>query len=161
MRAEVAEDWALARLVKAGGYRLIMAQGRDILRARVYASFGALWRGYAKTLFPAAGRSLPRVELTVAALTSYGLLPPARLARDTAALARGRDPDAPRRVRLGLAQVAPLLALRMALARYLGVSPLYALAYPLAVLLGDGMLLWSAYRYLSGRGMSWKGREYD
>ena len=49
----------------------------------------------------------------------------------------------------------------MALARYLGVSPLYALAYPLAVLLGDGMLLWSAYRYLSGRGMSWKGREYD
>ena len=76
------------------------------------------------------------------------------------ALARGRDPDAPRRVRLGLAQVAPLLALRMALARYLGVSPLYALAYPLAVLLGDGMLLWSAYRYLSGRGMSWKGRTY-
>ena len=53
-----------------------------------------------------------------------------------------------------------MLALRAGLARYLGLNPLYALIYPLAVLLGDGMLFWSAWCYRSGRGMPWKGRTY-
>ncbi|HMA34202.1 MAG TPA: glycosyltransferase [Chloroflexia bacterium] len=164
VRGEVAEDWALARRVKAAGYRLQMAPGRAILRARVYASLGQLWDGFSKTLFPAAGRSVPRVVLTLALLSGYGLLPPIRLA--IAVLALARAPAAPeraraaRRVGLGLAQVLPLLALRGAIDHYLGISPGYALTYPLAVLLGDGMLLWSAWRYVSGRGMRWKGRTY-
>ncbi len=160
VRGDVAEDWALAHRVKGAGYRLVMAQGPAILRARVYAGLGDLWGGFSKTLFPAAGRSLPRVALTILALTGYGVVPPVRLALAALALRHGGRRDA-RRVRLGLIQVVPMLLLRGALARYLGLPPGYALAYPLAILLGDGMLLWSAWRYLSGRGLAWKGRTYD
>jgi chlorobactene glucosyltransferase len=160
VRGDVAEDWALAHRVKGAGYRLVMAQGPAILRARVYAGLGDLWAGFSKTLFPAAGRSLPRVALTILALTGYGVVPPVRLALAALALRHDGRRDA-RRVRLGLIQVVPMLLLRGALARYLGLPPGYALAYPLAILLGDGMLLWSAWRYLSGRGLAWKGRTYD
>jgi glycosyltransferase involved in cell wall biosynthesis len=160
VRGDVAEDWALAHRVKGAGYRLVMAQGPAILRARVYAGLGDLWGGFSKTLFPAAGRSLPRVALTILALTGYGVVPPVRLALAALALRHDGRRDA-RRVRLGLIQVVPMLLLRGALARYLGLPPGYALAYPLAILLGDGMLLWSAWRYLSGRGLAWKGRTYD
>jgi glycosyltransferase involved in cell wall biosynthesis len=160
VRGDVAEDWALAHRVKGAGYRLVMAAGPAILRARVYAGLGDLWAGFSKTLFPAAGRSLPRVALTILALTGYGVVPPVRLALAALALRHGGRRDA-RRVRLGLIQVVPMLLLRGALARYLGLPPGYALAYPLAILLGDGMLLWSAWRYLSGRGLAWKGRTYD
>jgi len=160
VRGEVAEDWALAGRVKAAGYRLLMAQGREILRARVYAGFGELWSGFSKTLFPASGRSLGRVALVAAALTWYGSLPPLRLGLAAFALARARNGAARRRLEHSLAQVVPMLALRGVLDHSLGISPLYGFAYPLAVLLGDGMMLWSAWRYLSGRGMGWKGRNY-
>jgi chlorobactene glucosyltransferase len=163
VRGEVAEDWALAHRVKGAGYRLVMAAGPAILRARVYAGLGDLWAGFSKTLFPAAGRSIPRVALTGLALTGYGVVPPVRLALAVRTLGRsgGCDERARRRVRLGLIQVVPMLLLRGVLARYLGLSPGYALTYPLAILLGDGMLIWSAWRYLSGRGLAWKGRTYD
>jgi chlorobactene glucosyltransferase len=161
VRGEVAEDWALAHRVKGAGYRLVMAQGSAILRARVYAGLGELWAGFSKTLFPAAGRSIPRVVLSILALTGYGVVPPVRLALAALALRHGGRRDARRRVRLGLIQVVPMLGLRGVLARYLGLPPGYALTYPLAILLGDGMLVWSAWRYLSGRGLAWKGRTYD
>ncbi len=163
VRGEVAEDWALARCVKRAGYRLLMAQGRSLLRARVYAGLGELWAGFSKTLFPAGGRSLWRVAGVIALLTVYGVLPPLRLLRAAARLARrpGQTHGADReRFVLALAQVGPLLAVRAALSRYLGLSPWMAVTYPLAILMGDAMLLWSAWRYRSGRGMTWKGRRY-
>jgi chlorobactene glucosyltransferase len=159
VRGEVAEDWALARRVKGAGYRLRMGQGRTILRARVYAGLGDLWRGFSKTLFPASGRSLPRILGVIGLLTLYGVLPFGRLLFAGWGLARGRA-GARRRLALALAQVGPLLAVRVAVARFVGLPPLFALTYPLSIILGDGMLLWSAWRYLSGHGMSWKGRRY-
>jgi hypothetical protein len=101
------------------------------------------------------------VVLSILALTGYGVVPPVRLALAALALRHGGRRDARRRVRLGLIQVVPMLGLRGVLARYLGLPPGYALTYPLAILLGDVMLVWSAWRYLSGRGLAWKGRTYD
>ena len=163
VRGEVAEDWALARYVKGAGYHLLMAQGRALVRARVYAGLGDLWAGYSKTLFPAGGRSLGRVVGVIVLLTLYGVLPPLRLLWAVLRLLRHSQPSASdqERLALALAQVGPLLAVRAGLSRSLGLSPWLALTYPLAVLLGDAMLLWSAWRYRSGRGMTWKGRRYD
>ena len=111
IRDEVAEDWALARRVKRGGHRLLLADGRAILEARSAAGFQPLWRGFSKTLYPAAGRSLPRVLWTALLLTTYGVLPWIRLAAAVRGLARPASPAARaragRRLRLGLLQIGP------------------------------------------------------
>ena len=163
VRGAIAEDRALARRMKAAGARLRMAYGPELVRCRVYADLPAMWRGFGKTLFPAADRSLSRVLLVVAALTLYGVAPWGRLLWGLAAL-RGATPArrtaARRQIAHAVAQVGPQWLVRAWIARTLGLSPLYAFTYPLAVLLGNALLLWSAYRYLRGRAPAWKGRTY-
>jgi hypothetical protein len=79
--------------------------------------------------------------------------------------ARGATPTGrtagQRQIAHALAQLGPQWLVRAWIARTLGLSPLYAFTYPLAVLLGNALLLWSAYRYLRGRAPAWKGRAYD
>jgi chlorobactene glucosyltransferase len=160
VRGEIAEDRALARRMKGAGYRLHMVFARRLVWGRAYAGLAELWRGFGKTLYPASGRSVPRVLATVGALTVYGLAPWGQLAWGVWQMAHAR-PTARRTLGLAALQLVPQLAIRAALARYLGLSPAYALTYPLAVLLGNALLLHSAWRYRSGRGMLWKGRRMD
>jgi glycosyltransferase involved in cell wall biosynthesis len=55
--AEILEDVALAQRVKRAGYRLHFANGHGIVRTRMYRSFGAMWQGWTKNLFPLIGSS--------------------------------------------------------------------------------------------------------
>jgi hypothetical protein len=165
VRGAIAEDRALARRMKAAGARIRMAHAPELVRCRVYADLPTMWRGFGKTLFPAADRNLPRVLLVVAALTLYGVAPWGRLVWGLIAAARPGAPPAhraagQRRIAHALAQLGPQWLVRAWIARTLGLSPLYACTYPLAVLLGNGLLLWSATRYLRGRAPAWKGRAY-
>jgi hypothetical protein len=166
VRGAIAEDLALARRLKATGARLRMAYAPALVRCRVYADLPAMWRGFGKTLFPAADRNVPRVLLVIGLLTLYGVAPWGRLLAGLAGAAwPGASPahQAAGRQRLAhaLAQLGPQWLVRAWIARTLGLSPLYAFTYPLAVLLGDALLLWSAYRYLCGPGPAWKGRTYE
>jgi len=52
---EVLEDVALARRIKAFGYRLWFASGKGIVRARMYRSFAAMWEGWKKNIYPLMG----------------------------------------------------------------------------------------------------------
>ncbi len=49
---EVLEDVALAKRAKAAGVALHFAPGGGIARVRMYDSFGAMWEGWTKNLFP-------------------------------------------------------------------------------------------------------------
>jgi chlorobactene glucosyltransferase len=57
-------------------------------------------------------------------------------------------------------QIVPSIALRAWIARTLGMPVRYAPLYPLSVLMGNAILLYSIYRTRSGRGVRWKGRTY-
>ena len=48
LAAEVVEDLALARAIKAGGYRLRYLLGLDAVDLRMYADLPALWEGWTK-----------------------------------------------------------------------------------------------------------------
>lgn len=145
---EVLEDVALARLAKRAGIRLHFAPGNGILRVRMYRTFGAMWQGWTKNLYPlmggtsrAAGRELfrvvPWIPLLVLPLGFVHLiwsvlgvaLLAGRHAAYSAELRRNRFPVA--------------LALY-----YLPGMALYAAA-----------LLHSEWRYAKGS-VAWKGREY-
>jgi len=53
--SEVLEDVALARRVKAAGYRLAFNSGKGIVRVRMYRSFASMWEGWTKNLYPLTG----------------------------------------------------------------------------------------------------------
>ena len=149
---EVLEDVALARLAKLAGIRLHFASGNGIMRVRMYRTFGAMWQGWTKNLYPLIGgmtggtsravgrelfRVIPWIPLLVLPLALVhpicGILSVALLAGRHAAYAadlrRNRFPAA--------------LALY-----YLPAVALYAAA-----------LLNSEWRYARGS-VAWKGREY-
>jgi len=145
---EVLEDVAFARLAKQAGLRLHFAPGNGIMRVRMYRTFGAMWQGWTKNLYPlmggtsrAVGRELfrivPWIPLLVLPLALlhliWGALSIALLAGRHAAYAadlrRNRFP-----VSLAL--------------YYLPGVTLYAAA-----------LLNSEWRYAKGS-VAWKGRNY-
>jgi glycosyltransferase involved in cell wall biosynthesis len=52
---EILEDVALAAAVKAAGHRLWFGSGQGIARARMYRTFGAMWEGWRKNIYPLMG----------------------------------------------------------------------------------------------------------
>jgi chlorobactene glucosyltransferase len=157
VRGSVVEDRALARTLKERGYNVRLQYGRKLVSARVYSSLGDMWNGYTKTLFWASGNSVPRVLGVVLALSVYALTPVMTLGRALLCADRARRR---RLIAHAIMQVAPMLALRAAVCRLMGMPGVYALTYPLAVVVGNAMLLYSMYRVMSGKGVEWKGRVY-
>ena len=145
---EVLEDVALARLAKQAGIRLHFVSGQGIIRVRMYRTFGEMWQGWTKNLYPlmggtprAVGRELrgavPWIPLLLLLLTPLhlvlgvlgGVLLAGRHVAYAAALRRNRFPAS------------------------------HALYYMPAVALYAAALLASEWRYAHGR-VTWKGREY-
>jgi glycosyltransferase involved in cell wall biosynthesis len=143
----VLEDVALARNAKVAGYRIWFGAGNDIVRARMYRSFGAMWEGWKKNLYLLAGGNPPAVfrELFSAVpwipflLIAVGLgMPFALMAGVVLLLVRqeGYGMDLKRN-------------------QFRGALILY---YVPAVLLYAGVL-WASYRaHVKGK-VQWKGRE--
>ena len=50
--AEVLEDVEIARRVKRAGFRIYFGPGNGIARTRMYRTFGAMWQGWSKNLYP-------------------------------------------------------------------------------------------------------------
>jgi glycosyltransferase involved in cell wall biosynthesis len=149
---EVLEDVALARLAKQAGIRLRFASGIGIIRVRMYRTFGAMWQGWTKNLYPlvsgtssvrsrAVGRELrgvvPWIPLLLLVLTPWHLI-------------------------LGLLGVVLLAGRHAAYAATLRRNRFpaaLALYYVPAVALYAAVLLTSEWHYAHGS-VSWKGREY-
>jgi hypothetical protein len=68
---EVLEDVALAERAKQAGYRLHFAPGQGIARVRMYRSFGAMWQGWTKNLYPLLGGSPGGVARELAAVVPW------------------------------------------------------------------------------------------
>jgi len=64
---EVLEDVALARRVKAAGYKIYFAAGAGIVRTRMYRNFRDMWQGWTKNLYALMGGTASAVVLQVSA----------------------------------------------------------------------------------------------
>lgn len=52
---EILEDVALARRMKQAGYSIYFTAPMGIVRTRMYRTFGAMWQGWTKNLYPLIG----------------------------------------------------------------------------------------------------------
>ena len=83
---EVLEDVALARRVKAAGYRIWFGSGKGTVRVRMYRTFGTMWEGWKKNLYLLMGGSEegisreifravgPVLATLIAAVSTWGLV---------------------------------------------------------------------------------------
>jgi hypothetical protein len=150
---DLVEDMALARAIKAHGLKPVIADGGPWVRCRMYDSFGGLWRGFRKNLYPAFGGRPGPFLAGWAILAALGVAP---LALTAAGLALGR-PDwwGP-----GLAAIAAGWTTRAMLATRLDQPWTSVPAHPLAMTLLAVLALDSWRAWASGR-VAWKGRAYD
>jgi glycosyltransferase involved in cell wall biosynthesis len=144
--AEVLEDVALAKRVKAAGYRIWFGSGARVVRVRMYRSFAAMWEGWKKNLYlliagtPTAVRRelLSVVPWIPLALLVLGLRVPI-------AFVAG----------LGLLVARHAVYASTLLRNQFRVK--YILYYIPAVLLYAGVL-WASYRAYAQGVVEWKGR---
>ncbi|MGQ7295595.1 glycosyltransferase [Quadrisphaera sp. KR29] len=148
VRAEVLDDVALVRAVKAAGGRGGVADGTALATCRMYDGWPALRDGYAKSLWSATGSPAGAAAL-VAALAAVFVLPPA-------AALTGLGGRAGRWA--GLAGCAAGVASRAVAARRTGGRAWPdALAHPVSVGVLCALVVRS-WRLRRTGGLAWKGR---
>ncbi|MEZ0395030.1 MAG: glycosyltransferase family A protein [Anaerolineales bacterium] len=163
IRDSIVEDKDLAVLVKGAGYRLVMADGRQVAATRMYTSLPEMWEGWTKNIF--LGLKSSAGMLLLGALGAFlslmaALALPLWLAGGLAWYAAGGGSAA-----LVVAGEAALLwgyliFWRVLALRGMDVPRLYALTVPLGAAVFAAMMFASAWKVLSGQGVTWKGRRY-
>jgi chlorobactene glucosyltransferase len=153
VKAEIVEDFAIARLAKSQGLRVFLADGRDLIRTRMYASAQEIWEGFSKNSYREAQRQPGGAFGGLVGLFLLGLAPWLSLL-----LAPGRGSLFTLQ---SLAQVGSALFFGVTAARALDLPAKFGLAQPAASAFLWGILANSTYRTLTGKGVSWKGRVYE
>ncbi|EDX85173.1 glycosyl transferase, group 2 family protein [Synechococcus sp. PCC 7335] len=151
------EDFELAKVIKASGFKLRYVLGTDAVSVRMYRSFAALWEGWTKNFYIAGGRN---PFLTVASSVVIALLfvvPWLGIATSLLGLALGA-PAASIALGLSVLAVALQVFMRLASARTIDEPPRYLyLSW-----LGGGIIsviaLVSMIKTETGWGWTWKGR---
>jgi chlorobactene glucosyltransferase len=157
VRDRVDEDYRLARLAKSRGYRIRMADARDLMEVRMYSSLREIWLGWSKNVFPGLDFRLTKVARGVINLFSGFVLPFVLLAAGVVQLVV----EGPSLLLVVGSLVSSLVWARVALAySFLSGSARFALLTPLAALIISVILVDSARRYLRAGGVPWKGRLY-
>jgi chlorobactene glucosyltransferase len=160
VRERIDEDKALAELVKRSGYRLIVADGRRVVRTRMYTSLAEIWEGWTKNIYLGL-RDRLWLLLLGATLGLLGALAlPLWLLGGLGWWALGGGLPATIVVLQAAILWAELIWFRMRAAQAFGISAIYAWTLPLGALIFTGMMFASAFKVLSKRGVSWKGRTY-
>lgn len=161
IRGEIAEDKALAALVKGVGYRLVFGDGRDFARTRMYTSLPEIWEGWTKNIY--LGLQDRLWLLAIGALVGLigALVLPLWTALSLFGIVNGGGWMAYLAAFEALTVWIYLLYNRVQVCRAMDISSGYALTLPLGAFVFTMMMFTSAYNVLSGKGVTWKGRSYS
>jgi chlorobactene glucosyltransferase len=159
VRHEVAEDLMLAQAFFRAGRRWYLAYAVDLLETRMYTSLRDLLTGWTKNVYVGGRRSYPDEPIRRAMVPAmfflnalFWLLPPALLLLGALG-AVAATWLVPASVATGLC-----VAFWALFDAGFGVSPLYALTYPL----GQAVIAWIFLRstFRGERRIEWRGRTY-
>ncbi len=158
VRDKIIEDYSLGRLLKRAGMRLRFVTASDALGVRMYASLGEIWRGWRKNFYTVSEKHmLPRAVTRIFLMFTFLVLPFAVLGYGIL-LAAATPLNA--YLVAGLFMSGLLWLGIVMLDNSIGVSPLYALMFPLAIMVYIFIGIDSTVRGSLGFGFSWKGRVY-
>ncbi len=157
LRGARVEDFELARRAKRTGWRIMLADGRHLVRTRAYRSLPEIWSGFTKNALDEARRQPlgmvfgPIVAIGPHLLVAWALPRAFRRPRSAASLLLAQA---------ALQSIAVLEAGAQC-AMACGLSFVFGLAEPLA-----GLFLWAvvvntAVRRSLGLSVMWKGRALD
>jgi chlorobactene glucosyltransferase len=163
VKDQIVEDKALAEQVKWNGYRLVIAKGFQMARTRMYTSLPQMWEGWTKNIYLGL-RDTPSM-LLLGAFGALLLLIAALFLPVWPLLGffwywNGGGWMAISVITKSLIVWGALLGARINVSRELGISKRYALTVPLGAGLFAAIMLTSAWKVLSGRGVTWRGRVY-
>jgi chlorobactene glucosyltransferase len=163
VKDQIVEDKAISEKVKWGGYRLIVADGMQVARTRMYTSLAELWEGWTKNIYLGL-----REQVGLMVLGAFGAF-----ASVVAALVLPFWPL------LGLVWVlhgggwiaiaiifealvlwGVLIYFRAVVAHNMDIPRWYALTTPLGSAVFAAMMFTSTWKVISGQGVTWRGRKY-
>lgn len=163
VKDQIVEDKAISEQVKWNGHRLIVADGMRVVRTRMYTSLPTMWEGWTKNIYLGL-----RGHTAMLLLGAFG-----------ASLALIAALFLPIWPLLGLAwyfnngswmSIAVffeslfvwgyLIYVRAIIAKKMNISAWYSLTTPLGAGVFAAMMLTSAWKVLSGQGVTWRGRTY-
>lgn len=164
IRNQIVEDKAISEQVKWNGFRLVLADGYGLASTRMYTSLPELWEGWTKNIYlglkDRPGLLLLGAFGALLAVMAALFLPLWLLLGLVWFLFGGGVPAI-----LVFVQAALIwgivIYMRARVAREMGISRWYALTTPLGAGVFAAMMFASAWKVLSGQGVSWKGRTYD
>ncbi len=153
LRENVLVDVALAKKLRAEGFRYRYLASGGAVETRMYRSLGEIWQGFGKNAFAALGDQLP-IALAAAALAVIVIALPLPLAVLMAASGRSAG------WALSVAALGAMIFVQRRAGRFLGtvLGPLPLLASSLGGLLWAAIVVYSAVGSRSRRGVVWRGR---
>jgi chlorobactene glucosyltransferase len=157
---QIVEDKVLAERVKRSGYRLVVGDGRAVARTRMYTRFSEIWEGWTKNIYLGMRDRLGLLLVGAVVGLVGALILPTWLAGGLLWFMFSGQVGAAVVALQGLLLWAVLLYARIQVSRSFDISPWYALTLPLGAAVFTGMMFASAYKVISGQGVTWKGRKY-
>lgn len=162
VRDEILEDHALARVFKAKGYKILVADGKTLYSVRMYTDLESMWLGWTKNLYSLIESRVPNlfavllvingtilypfVQTIVLAKLYLNGVPPATLALLAAPVA----------IQLLIA----FLWYRLTSEHHAGIDLRHFFLFPFGALAVSILYIHAAYLVLTGSQVNWKGRRY-
>ncbi len=163
IKGSIVEDKDLAVLVKGKGYRLVVADGRQVASTRMYTSLPEMWEGWTKNIYLGLkddrGLLLLGVFGAFLALTA-ALLLPAWVLWGVWLAGAGAGIEGSVVLIEAFLLWGYLVYWRVLASRGMGIPVWYALTAPIGAGVFGAMMITSAWNVLSGKGVTWKGRTY-
>ena len=163
VKNQIVEDKAIGERVKWNGFHLVMADGYAMAQTRMYTSLAGMWEGWTKNIYLGLkdhpGMLLLGVFGAFLALMATIFMPLWPLLGGLWYL-NGGGLQAVLLFAEALVAWAALLYARARVARSMRISAWYALTTPLGAGIFAAMMITSAWKVLSGQGVTWKGRTY-
>jgi len=164
VKDQIVEDKAISEQVKWNGYRLVVADGMQVASTRMYTSLPEMWEGWTKNIYLGLSDHpslllLGAFGATLAVIAALAL--PAWPLLGLGWWLNGGGWQAAAVMAESTLLWAYLLRVRAGAAQKMRISGWWALSTPLGAGVFAAMMLTSAWKVLSGQGVTWKGRVYS